>query len=213
MNTFAQKNIRVQKTARVHYRNAEGRPCARWMITHGYGMLSSYFSSKFYDIPSCHELLIPEGLHRFYLQGTEGRVGASWMTKEERETDIQDYIQYLNQLYTSYQDDTPLIAFGFSQGVATICRWAAQLDVLPAQLILWAGVIPPDVDPKAWEKIYTQVPITIFVGSDDPYRSKAHDKLYTHIQSVGKHVELIEYKGTHRIDSTILNDWCAQKSF
>ena len=177
------------------------------MIAHGYGMLSTYFSKKFTALPSDHEIIVPEGLHRFYLHGTEGRVGASWMTKEERESDINDYLQYLNALYTTLRKDAPLIAFGFSQGVATICRWVAQKQIQPDHVVLWAGVIPPDMDAILWKEVYNEVPITIFVGTDDQYRTGFHDKLYADLQSAGASVNVIEFEGKHEVNPDILSEW------
>ncbi len=214
MKRFDAEHIEIQKTARYHRSKSTNDVRAQWMIAHGYGMLSTYFAKKFMALPETHELIVPEGLHRFYLQGTEGRVGASWMTKEERESDIRDYIRFLNQLYDIYRNDqAPLIAFGFSQGVATICRWVAQLPEMPAHLILWAGVIPPDMDPHTWENVYSNVPITIFVGTQDPYRTSAHNELYQHIKSVGKQVSIVEFDGAHTVDADVLQAWCRRQGF
>ncbi|MEZ4763957.1 MAG: hypothetical protein R3C26_12480 [Calditrichia bacterium] len=37
-------------------------------------------------------------MSRFYLQSTNGRIGATWMTREDRENEIADYLAYLNNL-------------------------------------------------------------------------------------------------------------------
>lgn len=212
MSDFESKHITVEKTARYHHRSGEN-PKSTWMIAHGYGMLSTYFAKKFSALPEDCQLLIPEGLHRFYLEGNGGRVGASWMTKEERETDIQDYLAYLNKLYAAFQSDKPLIAFGFSQGVATICRWVTQAHIKPAHLVLWGGVIPPDMDPLAWDDICASTPITVFVGNNDPYRTPEHDAMYQQLQDRGKSVDIIEYEGSHRVDSERLLQWYTQQGF
>src|ERR1051325_10016453 len=46
-------------------------------------------------------LVAPEGLSRFYLseRATERRVGASWMTREDRLAEIADYLGYLDAVY------------------------------------------------------------------------------------------------------------------
>ncbi len=62
-----------------------------WILFHGYGQSASYFLMNFKDFEPENSLLIaPEGLSKFYLKGVDGRVGASWMTKENREAEIQD---------------------------------------------------------------------------------------------------------------------------
>ncbi|MCC5918451.1 MAG: hypothetical protein JJU02_14110 [Cryomorphaceae bacterium] len=213
MTSFQKHSISVQKTARYHFRPAEGIVKAQWIIAHGYGQLTQYFSQKFADICVNHELIIPEGLHRFYLQGTDGRVGASWMTKEERETDIQDYLGYLNDLYKHHKKSSPLIAFGFSQGVATICRWIAQSKIRPDHLIIWAGVIPPDMDIEVWRKVYEEVPITIFVGTKDPYRTSFHDEMYQSLKEKSPNVNLIEFAGKHEVKPDILQNWIQEREW
>ena len=65
---------------------------------HGYGQLGQYFYRKFNSLEADFGLVVPEGPHRFYLEGSSGRVGASWMTKEWREQDIQENNSYLKQL-------------------------------------------------------------------------------------------------------------------
>ncbi|TVQ75958.1 MAG: alpha/beta hydrolase [Flavobacteriales bacterium] len=174
------------------------------MIAHGYGMLTTYFSKHFEQLPAKHELIIPEGLHRFYLQGASGRVGASWMTKECREQDILDYNNYLNDLYANLQKDVPLIAFGFSQGVATICRWALQLATPPKHLILWAGVIPPDMNNAAWEKLKTNTKITVFQGDKDPFHKIEYENWTAEI---APNAEKIIYPGGHEIHHDVLLSW------
>ena len=68
------------------------------IVMHGYGQLAKYFSRKFHSCPSSYYIVAPEGPHRFYKQGYSGRVGASWMTKEAREVDIKDNLNWLNAL-------------------------------------------------------------------------------------------------------------------
>ena len=47
-------------------------------VLHGYGQLPEYFIRKFRPLSQAGwHVVAPEGAHRFYLQGTEGRVGAS----------------------------------------------------------------------------------------------------------------------------------------
>ena len=69
---------------------------------HGYGQLGQFFFRKFSAIEKKIGIVIPEGPHRFYLEGSSGRVGASWMTREWRETDIAENTQYLLSTYSLY---------------------------------------------------------------------------------------------------------------
>ena len=79
-----------------------------------------------------------------------GRVVASWMTKDDRESEIEDYINYLNQVYEMIKEknkNVKIIAFGFSQGSSTISRWISQKNykIDCERLILWSGSFPMDV--------------------------------------------------------------------
>ena len=67
---------------------------------HGQGQLGKFFIKKFEILASKKILVIvPEGLSRYYLDGSGGRVGATWMTSENRLVDIENYLSYLNQIY------------------------------------------------------------------------------------------------------------------
>ena len=60
-----------------------------WIVLHGYGMLSEYFIKKFECILNDRSVIIaPEGSNRFYLENNYYRVGASWMTKLDKEKGI-----------------------------------------------------------------------------------------------------------------------------
>ena len=98
-------------------------------VLHGYGQLAQFFVRKFQAAAdSGWHVVAPEGGHRFYLKGTSGRVGASWMTREDRLSDIDDYVAFLDALRTHIDNDQPQghqVLLGFSQGVATALRWLA----------------------------------------------------------------------------------------
>ena len=85
------KEIKVPKTARYFTIGNEEQPDEIWFVLHGYAQLANYFIEKFRVLESKNILVVaPEGLHRFYWNGMSGRVAASWMTKEDRLTDIAD---------------------------------------------------------------------------------------------------------------------------
>lgn len=126
-----------------------------WFVLHGYGQLAQYFLKKFKSFEQRNMCVIaPEGLSHFYLedintrsQGGSNRVGATWMTRENRLTDIENYISYLDKIYEiEIKDRTELpqiTLLGFSQGVATVARWAMHGKIKFNRMILWAGILPP----------------------------------------------------------------------
>src|SRR2546430_15583039 len=104
-----------------------------WVVCHGYGHLASRFLEKFRALEAPGRCIVaPEGLSRFYLteSPSERRVGASWMTREDRLHEIADYVRYLDAVYREVlgRVEGPaarVTALGFSQGAATVSRWAA----------------------------------------------------------------------------------------
>src|SRR3989440_6597018 len=121
-----------------------------WIVCHGYGQLASRFLERFRPLEALGCCVVaPEGLSRFYLTDnpTERRVGASWMTREDRLHEIGDYVRYLDALYGMLgAARTKVTALGFSQGTATMSRWAALGSSRVDRLILWGGEVPPDLE-------------------------------------------------------------------
>ena len=68
-----------------------------------------------------------QGLHRFYARG-QGKVVASWMTREDREQAIADNLGYVNRVVMrrcpGAGDEATVVFLGFSQGVAMAYRAA-----------------------------------------------------------------------------------------
>ena len=80
-------NYNIQKSVRYF---TIGKPTAQvkhlWVCLHGYGQLADWFGKRFEKWASKERLFVfPEGPHRFYSAGTNGRVGASWMSRDDRE--------------------------------------------------------------------------------------------------------------------------------
>jgi predicted esterase len=139
----------AQKTFRYQQIGELDKASHLLIVLHGYGQLAEFFIRKFNDVPENYLVIAPEGMHRFYLNGTSGRVGASWMTKEDRESDIRDNLIWLNQLLNELKAKKKfekIILLGFSQGGATAARWYYSIKNEFNHLILWASVFPPDVE-------------------------------------------------------------------
>jgi predicted esterase len=176
-------------------------------VLHGYGQLSEFFIRKFSCLGEGYIVVAPEGMHRFYLNGTSGRVGASWMTKEARETDIADNIHWLNELDKRIildQKKRKKIILGFSQGGATAARWFYNGDPQADQLIMWASIFPPDLSIK--DEISAKSDNGIFVvGKNDPYfPEKEHEMAIVHFQQLG--FSTFTFDGGHDLDeNTLLN--------
>jgi predicted esterase len=185
-----------------------------WFVLHGYGQLAQYFLRKFNLLAENNICVIaPEGLSRFYLEEPQAssrknnRVGATWMTRENRLTDIQNYCTYLTTIYRKEIKNTaiPVTVLGFSQGSATASRWVLQGDITFARLILWAGIFPADMDLQTGSRVLQHKDVSIVYGLQDPFIT---DERFAEMRSITKklntEVKEFAFEGAHDIDGPTL---------
>ena len=151
-------HIRVQRTARYYTLGGGPAPRDVWFVLHGYGQLAAAVIRFFTDLASDESLVVaPEALNRFYLVAPESAparerpVGATWMTREDRDSEISDYVEYLDAIYDDVaaspaSDGARVSVVGFSQGAATATRWVTHGRSHLHRLILWGGLLPPETD-------------------------------------------------------------------
>jgi predicted esterase len=185
-----------------------------WFVLHGYGQLAQYFLSKFKKLAE-HDIVViaPEGLSRFYLQDVatrsqtgNNRVGASWMTRENRLMDIENYITYLNSIYTDeVRREIPIKLLGFSQGAATASRWAMQGSVNFNTLILWAGIFPNDIDFEKGKEFFKTKDVKIVFGNGDQFLTPERiDEIKVLLNKLNLPYNPIVFDGGHEIHETTL---------
>ncbi len=172
-------------------------------VLHGYGQLAEYFIKNFEPLVDLGFYIIaPEGTQRFYLNGTSGRVGASWMTKELREIDIEENNNYLESLHleiskiNSYKS---IHLLGFSQGGATASRWKFTSKINFSHFILWACVFPDDVKIDFEEKTEFKSKKTFVVGQKDEYFNSENLLKVTDFYKKNN-FEVFLFDGGHKID-------------
>jgi predicted esterase len=209
-------HIKVETTARYYVLGEGGRRTRElWLCCHGYGQLAGRFSRYFESIGTTDRVIVvPEALHRFYLDppdrpAADRRVGATWMTREDRETDMADYIRYLDTLcahtMTTVPPDVRLIALGFSQGTATVSRWAGVTQHPVVRLILWGAGLPPDLDWTVAGERLRRLRITLVGGAADhqmPVTRWAEQEELLASHDVA--FERIDFAGGHQLDVATL---------
>ena len=208
-----ERHLTVARTAR-YQQLGELSPQTRrvWFVCHGYGQLAAYFIRHFAFLSEADPttvIIAPEGLSRFYLSGNGGRVGASWMTRDDRLHEIDDHVNFLNQLATAVLGQCPpeahITVLGFSQGTATVGRWLAQAAFRPAHLVLWAGGFPDDLAPAAAQRLLQGLPLSIVIGSDDEYVSVAQaTQQQQQLEQLGAEAQLLIFPGKHELNRAIL---------
>lgn len=168
-------HIAVLRTARFWSLGADAeRAHQLWIVCHGFGQLAERFVRRFEAIATPERRIVaPEALNRFYLDGRIGphgpdaAVGATWMTREDRLREIDDYIAYLDTLHEHLTPPAAcrVVALGFSQGTATVARWAARTDRRIDDLVLWAGGLPPELEPAP--DLFGRARLTLVNGDHD----------------------------------------------
>lgn len=178
-------------------------------VFHGYAQLAKDFIQNFESIQDSSRFIIaPEGLNKFYFKGFRGDIGASWMTKEDRENEINDYINFLNNIYLKYSsqvsDKIKITLFGFSQGCATASRWFVNSNFNNSELILWGSFIPPDIDYENLRfKLNTS--LKIIIGDEDEFIPEDRIKLGEEIlKKQNINYELIKYPSKHNVQPGLL---------
>jgi len=187
-----------------------------WFACHGYGQLAARFIRHFTGLADGTRLIVaPEALSRFYLAPaaaihTDARVGATWMTRDDRETEIADYVAYLDALYSHVFARVERAAvrvrvLGFSQGAATAARWVTHGAVRADHLILWAGALPPDIDLDAVRPALDALRLSLVFGDGDEYATPElvaaeEARLRRH----GIRYSRVPFGGGHRLDAHVL---------
>jgi predicted esterase len=206
-------SISITKTAHYYTLGTPGkhiRTC--WIACHGYGQLAQHFIRKF-DVIANEETLIiaPEALSRFYTEGLTGKVGASWMTKENRLDEIADYSNYLSTIYNQFipqlSDNVQIILLGFSQGCATQVRWVMQAFPNFHHLILWAGLVPEDLDYLPHQDYFADKKLHFVYGVNDPFLTQ--ERLQQHQQLINNqqlNVEITPFDGEHTVVREVLQN-------
>jgi predicted esterase len=183
-----------------------------WFVAHGYGQLASSIIRKFEHLdPSVHAVVAPEALNRFYWRFPNGETGASWMTRRDRLDEIEDYTNYLMNIYEFFTTKTPpsvkIHFLGFSQGCATLLRWICARkkqttgqEIRFDRLILWAGVLPDDIDYQQFSDIFKHKTIEFLCGDADEFINA--DRIQQHLDFAQQHgltMRFIPFIGKHEI--------------
>jgi predicted esterase len=179
-------HITVPRTARYYQIGAAGQSIRDvWVLCHGFSQLAADFAVPFLALADPSRLFaVPEGLSRFYLDTRPGhsgasRVGALWMTREDRDAEISDIVTYLDTLYEKIlgelaehgveRDRVRVHALGFSQGGPAVCRWAARGSAVIDHLVPWAHAIPQDVNIRALGERRPYLRIDMVYGTRDRF--------------------------------------------
>ncbi len=210
-------HLTVERTARYFTIEPAEEGAARevWFGLHGYAQLAEKFLRVFEGLDDGTRLIVaPEALARFYLHPDPpptgvGHIGASWMTREDRLSEIADNVAYLDALARHVfrrvpRESVALRVLGFSQGALAAARWAAQGTTRVDQLILWGGALPPELDVAAAPAL-GRLPVLLVWGEDDDYYDPAkvaHDE--KRLADAGVACRVVTFAGGHQVKRDLL---------
>ncbi len=207
-------HLEVARTARYCTVGGDAEPDEVWFVLHGYGQLARRFLRRFEPVARSHRLIVaPEALSRFYIGSGEGRhgrdavVGATWMTREDREVEIQDIVGYLDRLASAVVRGTPRVTvLGFSQGAAAAFRWVTYGGAPGLQrLIAWSGDVPHDLDMDEAAGKLRDVEVVVVAGADDATVPPEHAQAgVERLVATGIATRLVSHAGGHEIDPETL---------
>lgn len=211
--------IQISRTARYFTHGAVSASTQEvWLLAHGYGQLAENFLKKFSFLsPEKYWLIAPEALSRFYVDSfavENPRIGASWMTKESRETEIEDYIQYWKNIYAQTvekvleQSQRPYTRIlGFSQGSSTVCRWILDAQPVFDELVLWAGEIPNDCNLGDFAKVMKGKKLHYVYGEHDELIPRhLVDLQLERLKQHGINFEILTFDGKHEVTEAMITE-------
>ncbi|HEU5260965.1 MAG TPA: hypothetical protein VFU41_06010 [Gemmatimonadales bacterium] len=206
----------MTRTARYFALGSNSRGVGEvWFVCHGYGHLAARFLEKFRALDDGRRYIVaPEGLSRFYLSEspTERRVGASWMTREARLSEIDDYVRYLDGVYADVgglidRSRVVVHALGFSQGAATVSRWVAMGQARVDRLVLWGGELPPDLDlavPTVADRLRSAGLSLVYGRADQFITPKVVGEIADRLRAHGIPYRELAFDGGHELSDAVL---------
>lgn len=200
--------LTVSRTAHVFTYGNKDTAKVAVLVCHGYAHLADRIIQKFSNIPEEDIYVVsPEGLSMFYWKGMSKDPVASWMTSRNRLDEIEDFSNYLTQVYSAYLSsfEGKVVLMGFSQGCATIWRWQHKAPVHYDSMINWAGWIPEDVDLSHTLDHLSEPIVHVVVGDQDEYLTDERMEALNSIIEKNK-IPAVHHRfeGKHQVDRTLL---------
>jgi predicted esterase len=207
-------HLKIPRSARYYTLGDDVRePAELWMACHGYGQLAERFLTRLTPLDDGRRLIVaPEALSRFYVAGSGGpdsKVGASWMTREDRLREMEDYVAYLDAVHDEVagrrdRKGAKLRVLGFSQGAATAARWALRGRARVDRLILWAGLLPPEIEPRVEADRLNTLDLVVVAGEQDEWVTAGLPIMTAALEEAGVRYRLITFDGGHALDEVTL---------
>ena len=128
-----------------------------WVCLHGHDQPVAGLAAQLVNLDTPERLLIlPEALSRHARPETPDRVADAlgvWFAPHSVDDDLADVTTYLDGLTDAIRArcpaGTPVTVLGYGPGAAAAMGWLAENHLVFERLILYAAVLPPEIDRRA----------------------------------------------------------------
>jgi len=201
-------HISVTRTARYHTLGTLNDQTQEvWFVIHGWAQLAEQYLNSFSTLDNGKRFIIaPEALNKFYIKTGRPEVGATWMTREDRENEIKDYVAYLNTLYDSFAlkgIKAKIIVLGFSQGVATVSRWIYKNPRKVDTLVFYAGEPANELQNPESAASFDKTKNYFIWGTEDQFVNELNIQKF---KNMLPNFEFISFEGKHEINAEVLKE-------
>jgi predicted esterase len=182
-----------------------------WFVCHGIGYLSRYFIKYFSVLDADkHYIIAPQAPSKYYQDKNYKHIGASWLTREDTQMEMQNNTSYFNEIYAEEikpHRHKKLMILGYSQGVSVAMRWIAHSKIDCESLIIHSGGIPEELNKIDFEGLALK-PYLVY-GKSDPYinserTEKEHQKA---IRLFGDRLKVIPFEGAHEVSKQVISQF------
>ncbi|TRO65154.1 alpha/beta hydrolase [Christiangramia sabulilitoris] len=197
-NTYSTLNEKTEKTRTV------------WLAFHGIGYLSRYFLKYFKHLdPEKNYIIAPQAQSKYYLNGAYRHVGASWLTKENTEAEIENMLNYLDAVFKAenLQEIENLNILGYSQGVSVATRFVARRKIHCQNLIMHSGKVPQELN-RGDFSFLKNTSFSFIYGTKDEYLQKGiievEEKRVKEL--FPGNLEVLSFEGGHEVNTKIIKE-------
>lgn len=196
-NTYSTLNSITNKTKTV------------WLVFHGIGYLSRYFLKYFKHLEAVENYIIaPQAQSKYYLNGEYRHVGASWLTKENTEAEIENMLNYLDAVYDAenLSKVENLNILGYSQGVSVATRFIARRKIQCKNLIMHSGKVPRELNTEDFNFL-EKTNFSFIYGTEDEYLKSGIVKVEEdRVKEIfPKNLNILTFKGGHQVNKEIIS--------
>ncbi len=196
INTYDTLNSFTPKTKNV------------WLVFHGIGYLSRFFIRHFSNLPPLENYIIcPQAPSKYYKDASYKRVGASWLTKEHTIPEIENVLNYVDEVIKKEAIDPKNVNFivlGYSQGVSIATRWLAYRKHFCHKLIMISGVFPKELESANFSHLPNLNTIHTVGIKDEIFDPINITKQENRLLDYFPNIEIINHGGGHIFETLLL---------